>query len=108
MKVILAVMTTTWAAVKIRPERIIINLLSNLCLVIYVSLIRHILYVICSKMIKSVSVGQVVKFTGNTRHCKMPVLSYEMAVPFMFNFIKIKLQEVGKQKPDTFHEQVVP
>ena len=32
----------------------------------------------------------------------MPVLSYEMAVPFMFNFIKIKLQEVGKHKPDTF------
>ena len=25
-----------------------------------------------------------------------------MAVPFMFNFIKIKLQEVGKHKPDTF------
>ena len=38
----------------------------------------------------------------------MSVLSYEMAVPFMFNFIKIKLQEVGKQKPGTFHEQVVP
>ena len=38
----------------------------------------------------------------------MPLLSYEMAVPFMFNFIKIKLQEVGKHKPDTFHEQVIP
>ena len=50
-------------------------------------------------MIKSVSVRQVVKFTGKTRHCTMSVLSYEMAVPFMFHFIKIKLQEVGKHKP---------
>ena len=50
-------------------------------------------------MIKSVSVMQVVKFTGKTRHCTMPVLSYEMAVPLMFYFIKIKLQEVGKHKP---------
>ena len=43
-------------------------------------------------MIKSVSVRQVVKFTGKTRHCTIPVLSYEMAVLFMFHFIKIKLQ----------------
>ena len=50
-------------------------------------------------MIKSVSAMQVVKFTGKTRHCTMPVLSYEMAVPLMFHFIKIKLQEVGKHKP---------
>ena len=44
------------------------------------------------------SVRQVVKFIWNTRHCAM--LSYEMAVPFMFHFIKFKLQNVGKHKPD--------
>ena len=37
-----------------------------------------------------------------------PGLSYEMAVPFMFHFIKFKLQNVGKHKPDPFHVQVVP
>ena len=46
------------------------------------------------------SVRQVVKFIWNTRHCAMPGLSYEMAVPFMFHFIKFKLQNVGKHKPD--------
>ena len=69
--------------------------------------LRHLLI----KLIKNDQIREctkVVKFTGNTRHCTMPVLSYEMAVPFMFNFIKIKLQEVGKHKPDTFHEQVIP
>ena len=30
----------------------------------------------------------------------MPGLSCEMAVPFMFHFIKFKLQSVGKQKTD--------
>ena len=30
----------------------------------------------------------------------MPGLSYEMAVPFIFHFIKFKLQNVGKHKPD--------
>ena len=44
------------------------------------------------------SVRQVVKFIWNTRHCAMP--SYEMAVPLMFHFIKFKLQNVGKHKPD--------
>ena len=51
-------------------------------------------------MIKSMSVRQVVKFIWNTRHCAMPGLSYEMAVPFIFHFIKFKLQNVGKHKPD--------
>ena len=46
------------------------------------------------------SVRQVVKFIWNTRHCAMPGLSYEMAVPFIFHFIKFKLQNVGKHKPD--------
>ena len=46
------------------------------------------------------SVRQVVKFIWNTSHCAMPRLSYEMAVPFMFHFIKFKLQNVGKHKPD--------
>ena len=44
------------------------------------------------------SVRQVVKFIWNTRHCA--ILSYEMAVPFMFHFIKFKFQNVRKQKPD--------